>query len=104
VRRTATEPDNSARQSTGPQTEGTCSEANPPLFVVCVQLPENPYRSSGVEHRAIRKAGLSSIERYGGRVTVVVVGVTSHQGTRESRVQGEGSQVLSSKYGNGQRC
>lgn len=53
----------------------------------CVALPET------------RKTGLSSNERHGGRVTVVVVGVTSHQGARESRAQGKGSQVLSFKSG-----
>jgi hypothetical protein len=30
-------------------------------------------------------------------VTAVVVGLTTHQGARESRVQGEGSQVKSFK-------
>src|SRR5882757_9979638 len=33
-------------------------------------------------------------EPYGDGVLVVVVGVTSHQGVRESRTQGEGAQVI----------
>lgn len=41
-----------------------------------------------------RKAGLSSNEQSRDGVTVVVVGVTSHQGVRESRTQGEGSQIV----------
>lgn len=40
-----------------------------------------------------REAGLNRIEQQGDGVTVVVVGVTSHRGARESRAQGEGSQV-----------
>jgi hypothetical protein len=32
-------------------------------------------------------------EAYGNGVPIVVVGVTSHQGERESRSQGEGEQV-----------
>jgi hypothetical protein len=34
-------------------------------------------------------------ESYGDGVPVLVVGVTSHQGVRESRTQGEGAQVVS---------
>ena len=33
-------------------------------------------------------------EPYGDGVPIVVVGVTSHQGDRESRSQGEGAQVI----------
>ena len=33
-------------------------------------------------------------EPYGDGVPVVVVGVTSHQGGRESRLQGKGAQVI----------
>ena len=33
-------------------------------------------------------------EPYGDGVPIVVVGVTSHQGGRESRLQGEGAQVV----------
>lgn len=72
--------------------------------------PTQPYLTCTYSYRRTRialpgnwKAGLSSIERCGDRVSVVVVGVTIHQGARESRVQGEGTQVLFFKSGNGQR-
>lgn len=103
MRRTVSGPDNPARRPASPRSEGTCFEADPTLFVVHVQLPENPHCSSKAEHRIPWKAGLSSIERCGGRVAVVVVGVTPYQGTRESRVQGEGPQMLSFKHRNGRR-
>jgi hypothetical protein len=35
---------------------------------------------------------------------MVVVGVTSHQGARESRVQGEGVQVRDREHGKDARC
>ena len=38
------------------------------------------------------------------RVVVVVVGVTPHQGARESRAQGQGPQVSSFKSRNERRC
>jgi hypothetical protein len=57
-----------------------------PYPVVLVQLPENLYRSLS----AMREAGLSSIERYRGRAIVVVVGITSHRGARNTAYRAKG--------------
>ena len=66
-------------------------EVNPNLSVYLCSYQRTAYLSSS------EVAGLGSIENRQGTVAVVVVGVTPHQGERESRSQGKGPQVKSFK-------
>ena len=99
MRKAVPGPDIPASRFTSPQLEGTRSEVNPTLSV-------HTHTATGETHLALPsgKASLSGIEQDGRGVTIVVVGVTPHQGARESRVQGEGSQVLFLKTCHRRRC
>ena len=99
MRKAALGPDIPSSQFTSPQPEGTCPEIDPTLSVHTHTATGDPvlFFPNG-------KASLSGIEQDGGGVTIVVVGVTPHQGARENRVQGEGSQVLFLKACHRRRC
>jgi len=72
-------------QITSSQSERTRSEADPtPIRYAGTATgdPTLPFHYG--------RLALSSIGQCGGRTVIVVVGVTPHQGARESRVQGKG--------------
>ena len=76
--------------SSRPAEAGTRSEVHPPLSASLCSDPGNDLLCAMVGGRrawAVLKAGR-------GRVAVVVVGVTPHQGARERLVQGQGPQGL----------
>ena len=71
--------------------------SNPPPggrggMTTLAEADKAPTARSDVDHRG--NAGWPTVrEGQGHRVLIVVVGVTPHQGVRESRAQGEGAQV-----------